>query len=258
MSKFGAKILKMILVILGFMAVIFILVNYLMFQKFQSDLKNTTNKCVIELSKAIDGDKLEKVIKDNSKDSLEYEEILSSMSSAKSKSVARNFYTLLKADDTKGKFLVDVSVEASDFMDEYKLSSDMNKAFNGVVIVSKKSYTDEYGTYISAYAPIKNSQGKVIAITGVDVDSSMFESIKSSLFKTILCTIAVSSILALFMAYLYSKNLSKNIQKIQASLNKISSGDLTDNIKIKSKDEIEDIALSINKVQDSLRELYAT
>lgn len=257
MSKFGAKILKMILVILGFMAIIFISVNFIMFQKFEKDLKSTTNKCVSELKNSIDGSKLEKISKDKSKDSTEYQEILSSMSSAKSKSVARNFYTLLRVDDTKAKFLVDVSVEASEFLDDYKMNSDMQKAFKGEVVVSNKSYTDEYGTFISAYAPIKNSEGKIVAIAGVDVDSSMFESIKSSLFKTILFTIAILSIFALIMAYGYSKKLSKNVMKIQYALGKISDGDLTENINIKSKDEMEDIALSINKVQNSLKDLIS-
>ena len=102
------------------MAIIFVSVTFIMFEKFEKELKETTNKCVLELKNSIDGNKLEKVAKDESKDSVEYQEILSSMSSAKSKSVARNFYTLLKVDDTKSKFLVDVSVEASEFLDEYE------------------------------------------------------------------------------------------------------------------------------------------
>jgi len=257
MSKFGAKILKMGLVILGLMAVILISVNLIVFQKFEKDLKITTNKCVVELVKSIDGSKLEKVSKDKTNESAEYQEILSSMSTAKSKSVARNFYTLLKADDTKTKFLVDVSVEPSGFLDDYEMSSDMHKAFNGEVVVSSKSYTDEYGTFISAYAPVKNSEGKIVAITAVDVDSSMFESIRSTLFKTIIYTIIVFGILVLIIAYAYSKKLGENVMKIQGALAKMNEGDLSQDINIKTKDEIEDIALSINKVQGSLKELIS-
>ena len=196
MSKFGAKILKMMLVILSFMAIILVSVNFIMFQKFEKELKETANQCILELTNSIDGNKLEKVEKDKSKDIVEYQEILSSMSLAKSKSVARNFYTLLKVNDTNSEFLVDVSVEASEFLDEYKMSSDMQKAFNGEVVVSDKSYTDEYGTYISAFAPIKNSEGKIVAITGIDIDSSMFENIRSTLFKTMIFTIALLCILS--------------------------------------------------------------
>lgn len=257
MNKFGAKILKIMLVILGLIAIVFISVNAIIFEKFENDIKNTANKCVVELIGSIDGDKLEKVEKDKSKDIVEYQEILDSMSLAKSKSVARNFYTLLKVDDTKTEFLVDDSVEASEFLEEYEMSSDMEKAFNGEVVVSEESYTDEYGTYISAFAPIKNSEGKVIAITGIDLDSSMFEGIRSTLFKAIIFTIILLFILILIMVYVYSKKISKNIMKIQYALKRIGDGDLTQNLNIKTNDEIEDIALSINKVQNSLKDLIS-
>lgn len=257
MSKLGVKILKMILLILGLMAAIFVSVNIILFEKFENDMKNTTSKCVSELINSIDGNKLEKVVIDESKDIIEYQDVLNSMSLAKSKSVARNFYTLLKVDNTNAKFLVDVSVEASEFLDEYELSSDMQKAFNGEVVVSDEPYTDEYGTFISAYAPIKNSEGKIVAITGVDVDASMFESIRDTLFKTTIFTIVLLSIIVLIIVYVYSKRLIKNIMEIQYALGTMSEGDLTQNVTVKTKDEIEDIAISINKVQNSLKNLVS-
>ncbi|MCE5221258.1 MAG: methyl-accepting chemotaxis protein [Clostridium sp.] len=258
MSKFGTKILKMMLTILFAMAIILVSVNFIMFDKFEKELKETATQCVSELNSCIDGNKLEKVIKDKSEDSVEYQDILSSMSSAKSKSVARNFYTLLKVQDTQAKFLVDVSVEPSEFLEDYTMDSKMEEAFKGKVTVTDKSETDEYGTFISAYAPIKNSEGKIIAITGVDIDTSMFESVRTTLLKTIIFTVVILSILAFIMVYVYSKKISKNIMKIQNVLGKIGDGDLTDNINIKTNDEIEDIVLSINKVQNSLKDLISS
>lgn len=257
MSKFGLKVLKMMLSILLLMTIVFISVNVVIFEKFKKDMKDTANKCILELRESIDGSKLEKIEKNKSKDNEEYKELLNSMSLAKSKTVARNFYTLYKVNDSKTEFLVDVSVEASEFLDEYKLNNDMEKAFNGEVVASNESYTDEYGTFISAYAPIKNSQGQVIAIAAIDIDSSMFESIKSTLFKTTILTCVLVCILALIIVYLYSRKLSRNIMDIQTVLKKMSEGELTESINIRTKDEIEDIARSINKVQASLRDLIS-
>lgn len=255
MSKFGTKILRMMFVILSFIAIILVSVNFIMFERFKKELRETVNQCISELTVSIDGDKLEKIIKEQSNNSVEYKDILNSMSSAKSKSVARNFYTVERVQGTEAKFLVDVSVDASEFLEDYTMSSEMEEALNDKVVVTNESYTDEYGTYISAYAPIKNSQGKIIAIAGVDVDSSMFEDIRNTLLKTIILTIAIVSILAFIMIYLYSKKISNNIIKIQDVLNKMSEGDFTKHINIRTKDEIEDIALSINKVQNSLKDL---
>lgn len=257
-SKLGIKILLMAFAILGFMAVVLISINLIIFENFERDLKNTTNKCILQLKDSIDGNKLEKVAISKSKDSNEYRDILNSMSSAKSKSVARNFYTLLKVDDTKTKFLIDLSVDPSEFLEDYELSSDMIKAFNGQVVVSEESYTDEYGTFISAYAPIKNSEGKIVAITVVDIDSKMFESIRSTLLKASILTILFTCILAFVLIFIYSRKLGKNVVKLQSALDLMSKGDFTETVNIKTHDEIGDIALSIIKVQDSLKELVGS
>lgn len=255
MSKFGKKILRMMLVILSSIAIILVSVNLIMFEKFKKELRQTVTQCISDLTVSIDGDKLEKLIKEQSDDSVEYQDILNSMSLAKSKSVARNFYTLERVQGTQAKFLVDVSVDASEFLEDYTMDSGMKEAFNDKVVVTNESFTDEYGTFISAYAPIKNSEGKVIAIAGVDVDSSMFEGMRSALLNATILTIVIVSILAFVMIYLYSKKLSNNIVKIQSVLGKMSDGDLTSNINIRTKDEIEDIAISIDKVQNSLKAL---
>lgn len=259
MGKFGGKILKMGLLLLVIMAFILISVNVIMFNKFNNDLKISVNKCVVELKDSIDGNKLDKVIQSNSKDIPEYQEILSSMSTAKSKSVARNFYALVKADSDNGKFAADVSVEASDFMANYELNSYMKKAFDGETTVSDKPYTDEYGTYMSAYIPIKNSSGNIIAIVGVDMDVSTFQNIKTALLKTTIYSVLGMSILVMLLAYSFSKKMGIRISKIQTALKKLGDGDLTEAIELdsKSKDEIDDIAISVNMVEKSLKNLIA-
>ncbi|MGE5629035.1 MAG: methyl-accepting chemotaxis protein [Solirubrobacterales bacterium] len=257
MGRFGKKILSMGLMALGIMAIILILVNVLMFNKFNNNLKDSVNKCIVQLKGSVDGDKLDKVIQSNSKDIPEYQEIISTMSTAKSKSVARNFYTLVRTDDSNGKFVADVSVEASEFMDSYELSDNMKNAFEGETVVSDKPYTDEYGTYISAYTPIKNSSGKIVAIAGVDMDVSTFENIRAELFKTTIYTVLGLCILVVLLTYSFSKKMGIRITKIQTALKKLGEGDLSEPIELdsKSKDEIDDIAISVNMVESSLKNL---
>lgn len=257
MSKLATKILKMAIILLGIVVVALLVTNYFIFDKFQNELKTSTNNCIMELKQSIDGDSLKKVIESKSIGSVEYQEIEHSMSMAKVRSVARNFYTLSKVDDNTTKFLVDVSVEPSGFLDEYVMNNKMKRAFEGDVVVSDKAYTDEYGTFISAYAPVKDSQGKVIAIMGIDVDASVFENIKSMVFKTTLLVMGVLVIAVMIAVYIFSQVLGKNISKIKSALEKISKGDLTERIDIKTKDEIEEIATSINKVSFSLKELIS-
>lgn len=255
MSKFGIKILKMMLIILTSIAIILVSVNFIMFEKFETDIKDSATQCVIKLNNSIDSNDLEKIINGKSKDSEEYKNVLNSMVSSKSESIARNFYILIRTDGKEAKFLLDVSVDASEFLEDYTMDDEMEKAFSGNVTVSEESSTDEYGTYITACSPIKNSDGKVIAISGVDIDTSMFENIRSGLIKIIIFTIIILSIISAVMVYVFSNKVSKNIKKIQYALGKMKDGDFTYNVELKTKDELEDIAASINRVKNSLKDL---
>ena len=257
MSKLATQILKMAMILLSIVVIALLVTNYFIFNKFQEELKISTGNCIKDLEKSIDEDRLKKVIESKSKDIAEYQEIEHSMSMAKVRSVARNFYILLKADDNTTKFLVDVSVEPSEFLDEYDMNDKMKQAFNGDMVISDKAYTDEYGTFISAYAPVKDSQGKVIAVMAIDVDASVFESLKSMVLKTMLVVMGILVIAVMIAVYMFSQALGKNISKIKSTLEKISKGDLTERIHIKTKDEIGEIAASINKVSFSLKELIS-
>lgn len=255
MSKFGIKILRMMLIILTSIAIILISVNFIMFEKFETDIKDSATQCVINLSNSIDSNSIEKISKEKSNDSEEYKSILNSMISSKSESIARNFYILIRTEGKEAKFLLDVSVDASEFLEDYTMDNEMEEAFSGKVTVSEESLSDEYGTFITACAPIKNSAGEVIAISGVDIDTSMFENIRKDLTMIIIITIIGLSITSVIMAYIFSNKVSSNIKKIQYGLGKMKDGDFTYNVELKTKDELEDIAASINKVKSSLKGL---
>lgn len=256
MSKFGVKILLIELEILVIIAIAFLSVNYFIFNNVEKGLKVSAEECIEELNQSIDGDKLEAIILSNSSECAEYTEVLDSMSTAKSKSIAKNFYTLAKTDDKNAKILVDVSVNPSEFLENYEMKDFMKEAFDGKVSISD-TYTDEYGTFISVCMPIKDSTGKVVAISGVDIDSAVFVSIKHTMLQAILITIALLSVAILIYVYLFSIKFGKNILKIQNALGKMSKGDFTESITVHSKDEIEDIAKSVNSVQDALKVLIS-
>jgi methyl-accepting chemotaxis protein len=255
MSKLGAKFFRLALLCLCIISASLFISNYLVFERIKQGLKDTTYNCIVELQSSVDGNKLKQIIKDGTKNSTNYQEVLNSMSMAKAKSTVRNFYTLMRVDNKTAKFLVDVSVEASEFLTEYEMSSDIEEAFSGKMVVSKNSYTDDYGTFISAYAPIKDSSGQVVAVAAVDLDASMYGNIKDTLFKVIISVMAVLLIIVLIFVFLYSKALGNNILKINEVLDNMSKGDFTEKINIKTKDEIEDIAVSINNVMLSLKGL---
>ncbi len=259
MNKIGMKILKIVTVISLVSIVTLVLSNLLifrsMFLKLQIDAKNVVSKSV----SSIDGDKLEKVIKSKSMDSVEYEEIQNSMVKFKNDEDIKYFYTLAKGENNSTFFVVDAAiVEPSELGEEYPLSDEMLDAFNGKVSFTNKPYKDEYGTFISSYAPIRNSSGEIISIVAVDKDVANFLNIRSTLLKTTTIIAIIILILSVLVSIAFSKKISSSVKGLKDGLSKMSEGDLTIPINIKTEDEIQMIAESVNNVRISTSETLSS
>jgi len=68
-------------------------------------------------------------------------------------------------------------MEASGLMEPYKSNSpeedreEMDALRQGTPFVSKKPFSDEYGTFLTALAPVKTSDGRTVAVVGLDLKS---------------------------------------------------------------------------------------
>lgn len=108
-------------------------------------------------------------------DTDEYTEIQDNLVKFKNDQNIKFIYTLVKDSEDNAYIAVDGSlVNTSDFGEQYDLDDAMNIAFNGKDSFTEKPVTDNYGTFISGYAPIKNSSGEIIAIVGADADVGIY------------------------------------------------------------------------------------
>lgn len=251
-SKLGRKILRMVGIISISSMIILAVSNFLIFNSIFSKIQMDAASSVKESTSHIDGDKIEKIIKSKSMDSNEYKEIIEAMRSFKSdKGDIKYFYTLAKDGDAKTFFIVDAAIEnQSQIGEEYMLNDAMKDAFNGKISYTKEPYTDNYGTFITAYAPIKNSSGDIIAISCVDKSVETFLYIKSEIFKVIVIVSIINLLLSIIMSIVLSKRISSNVTRVTEVLDKMSEGDLKVSLNISSRDEIETIAESINNFRD--------
>lgn len=248
MSILGRKMLRIIGTISILSMSIIVGVNLIVFQFLSLKLQNEALNCVNTTLSSINGDKLEKTITSKSMQSQEYKEIEEAMMKAKSDKNLSFFYTLALGDNNNTYFIVDSAItEKSKLGEKYILNDEMKQAFNGQPATTKKPVKDSFGTFISAYAPIKNSAGKIIAIAAVDKDIEAFVSIKNTLLISIGGAAAVLIILSFIATYLFSRKLSSNVTSIRTALMHMTDGDLTVKLNIKSKDEFELIANDLNK-----------
>lgn len=259
MNKLGIKVLKMVGIISLVSMVVLVLSNILIFRSMFSKLQEDAKSTVSESISSIDGDKLQKVISSKSMDSMEYKEIQQSMMKFKNDKDAKYFYTMVKGEDNKAYMIVDASLTGtSPLGEEYDLEDEMIEAFNGNIAYTKKPVGDEDGTFISAYAPIKNSSGQIIAIAGVDMDVANFLYIKSNLLITTVIAAVILLVLAILTSIIFSKKISSEVNSLTTGLSKMSKGDLTVPINANTGDEIQTIAESVNSVRISTSKTLAS
>lgn len=257
MKKLGNKIFTMVGLVSLLSMVIILLFNIVVFNVIFTGLQKDALKSAVESISAIDGNKMEAVINNKSMDSPEYLEIQQSMRDFKSDNDMKYFYTLALGAGESTYFVVDTAKgdSLSKLGDKYELDSEMTATFNGQATFTKNPSTDEWGTFITAYAPIKNSSGKIIAIVGVDKDVASFVYIRKMLLIGIVCASVVVLLMALIAAYMLSSSITKRLNILVGGVHEISKGNLTVRLNVGARDELTNLGVGFNEMAADLNEL---
>ncbi len=167
---------------------------------------------------------------EKSNNSHAYQAVHDPLSAYKNKINARFVYTL-KKDGNQTRIIVDgEEVGSKNFCnieEPYYLTAPMEKAFSGQASVTEKPYTDQWGTVLSAYAPILDTDGSVQSVVGVDIEASKLTLIKQQLlFRTSLFIICYLLIIS-FLAYYFWRKFDKQSYKLRQALLQAGEGDFS-------------------------------
>jgi serine phosphatase RsbU (regulator of sigma subunit) len=131
--------------------------------------------------------------------------------------------------------------------------ANVNQIYSGIPYFASKPYTDEYGTWITGYARVFDSNDNVAGVVCIDAS---IEFIYWKAWK-LAVQIIIFGIILIIIASLLSFYLSKRITNPLIMLNKgtgiIGNGDLDYKIDVKTGDEIEDLSNAFNKMAGDLK-----
>jgi len=111
--------------------------------------------------------------------------------------------------------------------------------------------------YISEYEPIKDSNGKTVGILYVGLLEKAYTSIRNKVVFTFMIVATLGFFLIVGISYLITSTITRPLSEMVSATQSIATGDLEQRIKVKSKDEIGQLALSFNKMIASLRKMRA-
>jgi methyl-accepting chemotaxis protein len=163
-----------------------------------------------------------------------------------------NIYTM-RIDNSKVTFIIDDLEEGTATIGEQYLEppATLFTAINGVK-TTDNIYTDEWGSFLTAYAPLKDSQGNIIIIAA-DMDAATVIQRENFIGETIYLIIGASiAVAALIVAY-FSMTMIRDLKKLNKTAEQISEGNTNVSVDIKRKDEIGDLAESFSRMVASLK-----
>jgi HAMP domain-containing protein len=185
--------------------------------------------------------------------SVQYAQIITKMQFIRGQSPnIVNIYAM-RIDDGKVTFVADdAPSDAAAIGDDYaQPEARLFDAVNGVS-VSDNIYSDEFGTYLSAYAPIKTTTGATLLI-GVDMDASTVQQREDFIGNTIYLIIGVSIAIAAVIVGIFAATLIRDINKLNKTAEDISQGNMNTTVNVSRKDEIGDLAESFSRMVASLK-----
>jgi len=193
-----------------------------------------------------------KSLKEGDDETEDYLNLLSKLREIKISSGVTYIYTYNYISEDEVQFVIDSDEEAdrAPIGQSYPNDHNMMEAFNGKVIVAKDPVVDEWGTFLSGFAPIIDEQGNVIAIVGVDITIDEINQFKQKLLLLIFVCLFVGLLFIIGIGLLLAKTIIAPILSLMKVVNKAETGDLTVRATITSNDEIGQLTSSINTLLD--------
>ncbi|MGQ9630492.1 MAG: ATP-binding protein [bacterium] len=130
---------------------------------------------------------------------------------------------------------------------------EVDRVFSSGEATSSVLYRVGQRWYKSAYAPIRDVDGRVVAALGVDASARYFDLLRRAR-RTILAINGVSAGIAIAVSFILARSLIVPIRRLMEAAQRVGGGDLSARASPSSRGEIGYLARVFNDMLDSLRE----
>jgi adenylate cyclase len=124
--------------------------------------------------------------------------------------------------------------------------------------VSPDIYSDEFGSYLSGYAPIQGTSGSSALIIGADMLADTVTARENFIGNTIYLVMGIAILIAGVIIGLFSLTIIRDIKKLNKAAETISMGNTEVTVDVHRRDEIGDLASSFSRMVASLKIMMAS
>ena len=116
-------------------------------------------------------------------------------------------------------------------------------------------YTDKYGSFLSAYAPILTADGRRVGVIAVDIDASTIVNAQRELLNRTLIIVLIAGILSLVLGIIFGNLLINPVIQLTSDTKKFTEGDLSFRTEARTKDEVGKLSQAFNSMVDQIQDL---
>ena len=170
----------------------------------------------------------------------------------------RYVYTMRQSAEGKIRFVVDAEEDPELISHLGDIYEDAGPALVSSISIVRESwaekefYTDKWGTWLTGYAPIMDSDGRVKIILGMDVAATTAIQREHKFLWAALAAFGVSLPVSLLVGGLLGRKLARPIIALTDGAERIAGGDLDYTVEAGSKDEIGGLAMAFNTMTSKL------
>lgn len=171
---------KYVLLVSALMLMTNIVLSIVMMNQFRNTIQTLVRRDMLDISNTaaglMDGDLLGELTEEDV-GTPKLEDIREQLAVFQDNVEIEYIYAVRQVGEDRFIFTVDADPEdPADFGEEVLVTYALRQAAKGFATVDTEPAEDEWGNFYSAYSPVRDSQGMVAGIVGVDFDSGWYES----------------------------------------------------------------------------------
>ncbi len=129
---------------------------------------------------------------------------------------------------------------------------EMIRAFDGAT-ADRTLGADEWGVFLSGYAPIRDASGRAVAVLGVDMKAQDVYAVQKEVRRRAVVVFALGLLLAIVLGFLISGGVARQIKELMKGARRVAQGDLDWKVKVKGVDEVAQLAHLFNTMSVDLK-----
>ena len=190
----------------------------------------------------VDGDLHQTVVAEGRTDTATYQTIRAQLARIQETNrLGDPVYTLIDVNGEKARFAV-ISQGQEPVGKEYRLAPEIQPVLRRALAEGTAAYTDVYvnqhGTWMTAFAPIRNSTGRTVAALDVDFRADVYLAELTTIRRRLYLHSLAGALLALVAGLLMARQITRPLTQLSALARRVVEGDLSARVHIRSRDEI--------------------